>query len=314
MGLDRRLLLAAAASAAGYGLYRLYLHQRSRVVAVLSLADAVSLVASDLADFLRSDSDHLPRSLLQLSKLAASQPISSAASSLSESLASGLLRALSQSQSQSHSHSHSQSQTDRILDRLLSPAGTGFASALVATFARNVVLSYHTTHRARAHDHPDWLCSDRGKDAAADLVRVFVSTAVAAYLDRTATVRGKSEQTVDPKLKDLVVSACNGAVETFVRTRRQASAPPNSNRCRCSGDGVMETLAVPSNRRFVLDVTGRVTAETVRSFLEFLSDGARKGIATARSDMGAKSMAIFTICLALCMHISVGTRFLLLPA
>uniref|UniRef100_A0A0E0M4X3 Protein PHLOEM PROTEIN 2-LIKE A10 n=1 Tax=Oryza punctata TaxID=4537 RepID=A0A0E0M4X3_ORYPU len=366
----RRLLLAAtAAAASGYGLYRLYRHHRRRVAAVLSLADAVSQVGSDLADFLRSDSDHVPRSLLQLSKLAASDPISSAASSLSESLAAGLLRALSSSSSShrdtstpltaadSASCSPTLRLTDRILDRLLSPAGTGFASALVGTFATNLVLSYHAAAPGagdpRPRSQPDWLtalCSDRGKDATADLVRVFVTTAVAAYLDRTASVPRTSHHLLaafsDPKheakLKDLLVSVCNGAVETFIRTTRQVSreaslAPiqpavvlselqPQSSSPRCVMDTVSSTLAVPSNRRFVLDVTGRVTAETVRSFLEFLaqrvSDGARKSIATARNEvaergfvaikyMTAKSMAIFTICFALCMHISMGTRFLL---
>jgi hypothetical protein len=86
------------------------------------------------------------------------------------------------------------------------------------------------------------------------------------------------------------------------------------------------TLAVPDNRRFVLDVTGRVTAETVRSVLEFstrrVSAGARKSIVIARDEvaerglvavkyLSAKSMAIYTVCLAMCMHISVGMRFML---
>ncbi|KAF0929578.1 hypothetical protein E2562_022400 [Oryza meyeriana var. granulata] len=199
--------------------------------------------------------------------------------------------------------------------------------------------------RARARAQPDWLaalCSDRGKDAAAELVRVLVSTAVAAYLDRTAAVRTSGQLLAgltDPKVKDLLVSVCNGAVETLVRTTRQVAKEASVARIEaavvaqtsgsgpgCVMDRVSSTLAVPSNRRFVLDVTGRVTAETVRSFLDFLtqrvSDGARKSIATARNEvserglvaikyMSAKSMAIFTICLALCMHISIGTRFLL---
>uniref|UniRef100_A0A0D9XH70 Protein PHLOEM PROTEIN 2-LIKE A10 n=1 Tax=Leersia perrieri TaxID=77586 RepID=A0A0D9XH70_9ORYZ len=355
----RNLLLATAAAAtatAGYGLYRIYRHNRRRVAAVLSLADAVSQVGSDLADFLRSDSDHVPRSLLQLSKLAASDPISSAASSLSHSLATGLLRALSNSDSDSDSKS--EGFADRILDRLFSPAGTGFASALVASFATNLVLSYHQNASRSTQGKPDWLaalCSDRGKVAAADLVRVFVSTAVAAYLDRTSAVpvrtsdqllAGLTNPKHEARLKDLLVSLCNGAVETFVRTTRQVareeasieaaivltsdspqgSGPPSPRPSSCVMERVSSTLAVPSNRRFVLDVTGRVTAETVRSFLDFLaqrvSDGARKTMSTARNEladrglvavkyMGAKSMAIFTICLALCMHISMGTRFLL---
>ncbi|EMS47022.1 hypothetical protein TRIUR3_00060 [Triticum urartu] len=187
--------------------------------------------------------------------------------------------------------------------------------------------------------------SDRGKEAAAELVRVFVSTAVAAYLDRTAAVRtsdqvlaGVSNPKHDAKLKDLLVSVCNGAVETFVRTSRQVTKEASISRaeaavaarevCNSGPSCVMErvstTLAMPSNRRFVLDVTGRVTAEMVRSFLEFstqrVSAGARKSIVIARDEiterglvavkyLSAKSMAIFTLCLTMCMHISVGMRF-----
>ncbi|EAZ15047.1 hypothetical protein OsJ_30455 [Oryza sativa Japonica Group] len=161
---------------------------------------------------------------------------------------------------------------------------------------------------------------------------------VAAVLSLADAVSQLLAAFTDPKheakLKDLLVSVCNGAVETLVRTRRQvAVAPPPTpivvvseaqSPHGCVMDTVSSTLAVPSNRRFVLDITGRVTAETVRSLLDFLaqrvSDGARKSIATARNEgflaikhITSKSMAIFTICFALCMHISMGTRFLLPP-
>ncbi|KAM3259544.1 hypothetical protein ACQJBY_051043 [Aegilops geniculata] len=343
----RRLLAGAAAATACYGLYRLYLHHRRRIAAALSLADALSQAGSDLADFLRSDSDQVPRSLRQLSKLAASDHVSSAASALSESLASGALRAFSSHRAPDPSSPPLQ---DRILDRLLSPAGAGFASAVLGSFARNLVLSCRDPEASpRAPGQPDWLaalCSDRGKEAAAELVRVFVSTAVAAYLDRTAAVR-TSDQVLagvtdpnkhDAKLKDLLVSVCNGAVETFVRTSRQVTNEASISRaeaavaarevCNSGPSCVMErvstTLAMPGNRRFVLDVTGRVTAEMVRSFLEFstqrVSAGARKSIVVARDEiterglvavkyLSAKSMAIFTLCLTMCMHISVGMRF-----
>uniref|UniRef100_A0A0A8ZPC5 Protein PHLOEM PROTEIN 2-LIKE A10 n=1 Tax=Arundo donax TaxID=35708 RepID=A0A0A8ZPC5_ARUDO len=348
----RCLLLAAAATTAGYGLYR---HHRRRLISALSLADAVSLVGSDLADFLRSDSDQVPQSLLQLSKLAASEPVSSAASSISESVSSGVLRAISshrqlQQQQQQQQQNPQTPFQDRILDRLLSPAGAGFASAVVGSFARNLVWSCHdrTASSASRQSEPEWLtalCSARGKEATADLVRIFVSTAVTAYLDRTATVRttdqvlaGLSDPRQEAKVKAKVKDPRQ---ETFLRTSRQLAEEASIARAQaaamdrevlrnsdstCVMQRVSSTLAVPSNRRFVLDVTGRVTAETVRSFLDFLadrvSDGARKSIVVARNEvaergliavkyLGAKSMAIFTITLALCMHILMGMRFLL---
>jgi len=86
---------------------------------------------------------------------------------------------------------------------------------------------------------------------------------------------------------------------------------------------VSSTLAVPRNRRLVLDVTGRVTFETVKSFLEFVKwkvyDGGKQGACVVRKEVierglevvryvSARSMLIATICFALCMHVMVGIK------
>jgi hypothetical protein len=130
---------------------------------------------------------------------------------------------------------------------------------------------------------------------------------------------------------------CNGAVETVVKTSHQVISNANaklddksngsSKGSGSSGGGegwvdtVSTTLAVPSNRKLVLDVTGRVTFETVRSFLEFvlwkLHDGARKSGDTmfdsglrAMRYMSDKSMLVATICISLCLHVLNGSRLL----
>jgi len=87
------------------------------------------------------------------------------------------------------------------------------------------------------------------------------------------------------KVKDLVVSVCNGAVETLVKTSHlmltsyhqdeQALLQKGYSEERIEEIGlwvnqVSSTLAVPTNRRLVLDVTGRVTCEKVKSVLEFV--------------------------------------------
>uniref|UniRef100_A0A453LWU6 Protein PHLOEM PROTEIN 2-LIKE A10 n=1 Tax=Aegilops tauschii subsp. strangulata TaxID=200361 RepID=A0A453LWU6_AEGTS len=282
----RWLLLAALGTASAYGAYKIYhlpavAARRRRLVrlaaalaafldAAASSADAAALVSSDLADFVRSDSDELPRSVAQLAKLAASPEVSATVSALSQA----------------------------------------------------------------------------GHKAISSWVEVLVGTAVGVFIDKTIHINtyeqlfeGLTNPTHDAKVKELLVSVCNGAVETLVKTSHQVISKANSKldnngdgKSNSSGSGasraaegwvetVSSTLAVPSNRNFVLDVTGRVTFETVRSFLEFvlwkLHDGARKsgdtvcdsGLRAVRY-MSDKSMVVATICITLCLHVLNGTRFL----
>lgn len=164
----------------------------------------------------------------------------------------------------------------------------------------------------------------------------------------------------ETQVRETLATICNGAVETFVKTSHQVLTSANSNansnsamdhrvghhRIKQKLDGeeslptgfpsdepddenqdsgwvnkMYSTLAVPSNRRFVLDMTGRVTFETVRSFLDFLleklSDSVRSNLHGAHEEVidkgfeayryvTAKSSTIVTICLSLCLHILNG--------
>jgi hypothetical protein len=182
------------------------------------------------------------------------------------------------------------------------------------------------------------VATGKGRKAISNWLEVFVGTAVREFIDKTIHINtyeqlfeGLTNPKHDAKVKELLVSVCNGAVETLVKTTHHVlyktddklDAAGNGN----AGDGegwvetVSSTLAVPSNRKFVLDVTGRVTFETVRSFLEFvlwkLQDGARKGGDTVVDSglrvvryMSYKSMVIATICITLCLHVLNGTRLL----
>lgn len=354
----RWLLLALAVAASGYGAYRVYhlpsvARRRRRLArllhAVVALADAASasadaaaLVSGDLNRFLRSDSDEIPTSLRQASKIAMSEDFSSSVSALSEAVTRGVLRG-----SVSGSDSSTEPLSDRLLDKLFSPAGSSFASVVVGSFARNLVVAHHSAvPSGESAEDPRWLqvvFGERGKELAANWIQVFVSTAVAAYLDRTMAINTFDEALSsitnpkhEAKVKDLLVSLSNGAVETLVRTSHQVITSSSSSSSKTPVELVAReaiesnsaALVVPGNRRLVLDVTGRVTSEMVRSFLDFVlrgvSDGVKKSVHGAHHEvverglmvvryLSAKSMAIFTICLALCMHISIGTR-LIVPA
>ncbi|XP_020258312.1 protein PHLOEM PROTEIN 2-LIKE A10-like [Asparagus officinalis] len=371
-------------TASGYGAYRLYylpsvVEKRRKISKILealasiaeavsSSADTISLVSADLNRFLRSDSDEIPASLRQISKIARSDELVDSVSRVSEALTVGIVRGVGSGSSSGEVRAKSEF-ADRILDKLFSASGSGFASVVVGSFARNLVIGFYSSGSQRDSDSgsiPSWIqlvCGDeKCRALIANCVQLFVSSAVAVFLEKTMDVNtydelfaGITNPKHEVKVKELLVTVCNGAVETLIKTSHQVLMKPSLNcsvnrveskqkgvdsameidnrgsfdvKEQSSGwfDQVSSTLAIPSNRRFVLDVTGRVTFETVRSFLDFvlwkLYDGAKRGVHAVHEGVvergfevvryiSAKSMLIVTICLALCMRVMAGTRVLM---
>ncbi|KAG6509018.1 protein PHLOEM PROTEIN 2-LIKE A10-like [Zingiber officinale] len=389
----RWLILVAAVGFSGYGAYKLYhlpsVARRRRQLASLfnalvSVSEAVVLVSDDLNRFLRSEKDEIPTSLKQLAKIAASEEFTASVSSFSEAVTVGIVRGLGSDSERGGKVGScglgpqiaSPGFSDRFFEKLCSPEGTGFASIVVGSFARNLVLAIRSGGQGgesvgRHSDEaiPTWfrlLSDDNSRELIADCIQQFVSTAVTVYLEKTMVINpydqifsGLTNPKHEAKMKDILVSVCNGAVETLVRTshhvmnnngsltssvsrvnitgregevleqlsnrQRNCLNDHNANNSVAWAERVSSTLAVPCNRKLVLDVTGRVTFETVRSFLDFLywklSDSARKGASVIHREVAerglevvryvsAKSLASITICLALCMQLCVGTRFL----
>lgn len=408
------IILLGLVGLSSYGAYRVYhmpsvVKKRKRVMrllgAFISMAEmvsdsseAVSVVSKDLKEFLQSDSDELPRSLRQLSKITRSEEFTNSVVRVSQALTVGILRGYGSANKGEIEEVASSSLADKVMDRMMSTVGTGFISVVVGSFARNLVLGFYSNSvsdeglngnylsgvsfmESNSSEVPRWvdmICTDRCKLMIADCIQTFVSTAVAVYLDKTMHINvyddlfsGLTNPKNQANVKDFLVSVCNGAVETLVKTSHQVMTASTSDSAlslnsACSivdqseyltqasekaleqvpprkikdmsqpidlqSNGwltsVSSTLAVPSNRRFVLDVTGRVTFETVRSIVEFftwkLSESLKRSVNVVHEEVvergmdvitsiNAKSYVILTICLALFLHI-LGSTQALLPA
>ncbi|KAJ4844195.1 hypothetical protein Tsubulata_000870 [Turnera subulata] len=414
----RSILLLAALGFSTYGAYRVYhlpslARKRNRIAkllgglvaiaeAISDSADTIRVLSNDLKDFLQSESDQIPNSVKQISKIARSNEFSDSVVSLTQALTVGILRGYDSNSriDQDMGGNANPSFLEKVFDKLSTPAGSGFVSVVVGSFARNLVLAFYqggqsstTTFNSisdldddlvgsqsnSAQQFVDVVCNDKCKELIGDCVQLFVSTAVAVFLDKTMHINvydqffeGLTNPTHEKEVRDVLVSVCNGAIETLVKTSHQvltsadsktnsspaspclAIADQEEDEIRLNGlpedeefnsglkatksfdevenEGwvgkVSSTLAVPSNRRLVLDVTGRVTFETVRSFLEFLLEKIHSGIERCVNVVHefvvgsglevvryvkAQSSAIATICFSLCLHIFDGA-WVLAPA
>lgn len=320
-------------------------------------ADTIGVISKDLKEFLQSETDQIPNSLKQISKVTRSTEFSESVTSLTKALTLGILRGYKSTGVSNAGPSF----LDNVFDKLTTPTGSGFVSVVVGSFARNLVMGFYQMDSDSESEEKsidkwiDVICNARCKELIGESIQLFVSTAVAVYLDKTMHINTFDEMfkaLANPKhekeVKDMFITVCNGAVETLVKTSHQVltnseSEIPDSTPTLCSNSEdkegesgneeetkgwwvgkVSATLAVPSNRRLVLDVTGRVTFETVRTFLEFLVEKLVQGVKGCVGFVnetgngvvryvGEKSSVMVTIWLSLCLHILDGA-WVLVPA
>jgi hypothetical protein len=292
-----------------------------------------------LKQFIQSDSDQIPNSLKQISKIARSDEFSQSVTGITKALALGLYQVY---RSDPDSLKSGSGLADRALDKLLSKPGSGFASVVVGSFAKNLVTAaYSCVDNLTFDPHlVDVLCDDKSKEFIGDCVRVFVSTAVEVYLEKTMHINtyneifsGLTNPNHESRVKDLMSSVCNSGVETLIKTSHRVltdsdpNPSPNSNslaKWRGPIGKMTNSLAVPRNRKLVLDLTGRVTFESVRSFLDFMVerlttrlkrkvDYVNEEVVRGIDAIKCMHVKVASLCLSLCLHI-LGSPWILLPA
>ncbi|QHO40612.1 Protein PHLOEM PROTEIN 2-LIKE [Arachis hypogaea] len=359
------VFILGAVGFASYGAYRLYhapivARKRMRVSkllgALISVAEAVSesaetvgVVSGDLKDFLQSDSNELPNSLKQISKIARSQHFADSLATATRSVTEGVLRGYGTVNPSNADQTGSASLlADRVLNKMLTPSGSGFVSVVVGSFARNLVLGFYSGGTGLNSRNENGVSGADGSSSNGVQVPNWVNVTmhINTYDDFFSGLTNPNHET---KVKNMLVTVCNNAMETLIKTSHQVLRNPNPSfredtsvtpsRIEALGvetsfveskpesdsddenenesswiSRVSSTLAVPSNRKLVLDVTGTVTFETVRSVMEFLLqtfvESIRTCVDVVREAMleivryaASKSSVIVTTCLSLCLHI-----------
>eukprot|EP00246_Nothoceros_aenigmaticus_P009989 TRINITY_DN26266_c0_g1_i1.p1 TRINITY_DN26266_c0_g1~~TRINITY_DN26266_c0_g1_i1.p1 ORF type:complete len:514 (+),score=64.04 TRINITY_DN26266_c0_g1_i1:131-1672(+) len=254
LGFKRRnfLIGCAAVALAGYGTYRVYrssyIAQTFRQIQSLlntlsNIADAAEegiscskVLCADLHAFLLSDKDEVPQSLKQLLKLGRSDDVRATLMTMTTAFSHGILTTALQCSGSlegcqrlriNGAESLDGRIPERLLGKLFSPAGTGFASAVVGSATRNLIMGiieYNQKRRTRrtqlvaplsprcrfdtspevtsdgedgdfeqswspvVSSVMDFACSTKGRPLISECIEIFVATAVTAYLDKTKDV------------------------------------------------------------------------------------------------------------------------------
>ncbi|KAJ0237619.1 hypothetical protein HA466_0245640 [Hirschfeldia incana] len=350
------LILIAISGLSGYGLHKLYhspsiATKRKRLkkifTAIFSVAElisdsaeTISLLSRDFKKFLNSDSDDIPNTLKQISKIAKSNELTDSLSKISQALTVGVSRGYN------NATDSGPSVVDKVIDKAFSKSGSGFISVVIGSFAKNLVLGFYSNELEEKNGvecdspPPKWvslLCDEKCRELLSDCIQRFTTTAVSVYLDKTMDInaydqifQGLTNPKHQDSVKDVLVSVCNGALHTLVKTSHQVftrssnTEEEEEDEFKSNNgwtDTISTTLAVPSNRRFMFDVTGRVTVETAKSIIGFIMLKAlqvfRKSFEVVQEEVtergrqvvryvGAKSSVIVTVCLALYLHIVSG--------
>lgn len=330
---NKNLLVALGALGdSGFGAYKAYyspsmVKKRERLLklldSVVSLAemssdsaDVIGIFSKDLKEFMLSNSDQIPKSLKQISKITNSDEFSESIVKVTSALTIGVLRGCCNQETEELDSDL----FDKVLNKLFSDAGCGFASVIVGSFARNLVLTFCSVKQGYSVP-PEYVDTLIG-----NCVQVFVSTLVAVYLDKTMNINtyneifsGLTNPKNEAKMREMLVTLCNGATETFVKTSHQILTSTEMD----DKVSTSTALTVPMSKKYILDLSGRVVFECVRSFVEKLWKCLKRYVEFMNEEVLEKSVEVYrcvsslysvvvSLCLTLCGDILNGPWILVI--
>lgn len=206
-------------------------------------AETVGVISKDLKEFVQSDSDEIPTSLKQVFKITKSDEFSESVVRVTRAFMIGIIQGCNRGEGGKGDSGNGFS--DRALDKLFSPAGSGFVSVIVGSFTKNMVLAMYDENGVNGSKNSSssvqkWVDviadDDRYKKLIGDCIQRFVSSMVTVYLDKTMDINPYNEILTsltnpkhEEKVRDLLALVCNGAIETFVRTSHQVLTNSRSN-------------------------------------------------------------------------------------
>ncbi|CAH9089892.1 unnamed protein product [Cuscuta epithymum] len=277
-------------------------------------ANTISILSKDLNEFIQSDSDQVPPSIRQISKIVKSEEVSESLVRITASVTAGVLQGCQNTAGTGFLTSDSGFGVDRVLDKLFTDAGSGFASAVVGSFANNLVTAaFYSDSPA---DGMRWvnnvLYDEKCREIIENCVQLSVSTAVSVYLEKTMNTNTFGDifsALTNPKheaeVRDILVTLCQHTVETFIRTSHQVLSNNNQH---------LQSNVLARNTKFILDLTKRLTFETMKSFQEFVQEQVSESLRRRAKLMHEKEEALeeyvrqksstaITAFLTLCLHI-----------
>lgn len=153
------------------GFWMFFVQGPSSASCISESSKTVAIFPRDLNEFLRSDSDQIPNSIKQMSEIARSYEFYESVTGVTQATTVGILCEIVRLAQVLVVEAVGRiSFADRVLDKIFSPARSGFDSVVLGSFARSPVMAFYSDQTGGTESEldtiPTWvnfLCNDKVK-------------------------------------------------------------------------------------------------------------------------------------------------------